>query len=323
VSDVRARLDAAEAKAIRRRAQPGWVEPMLATLTKTYFSDPGWVFEPKLDGIRCLAFKKGRSVKLLSRNKLDLTPTYPAVADALAGQAADFVVDGEIAAVKGEVTSFSLLQQVHRQSVPVVYFCFDVVHLDGYDVTALPLTARKRLLADALDFAEPLRFVSHVEEEGEAYYREACRRGWEGLIAKRAVGRYTKGRSKDWLKFKCSFEQELVIGGYTEPQGARSHFGALLVGYYDGAGDLQYAGKVGTGFTQRTLADLHARMAPLEQEAPPFAGRPPVRKGAHWLKPRLVAQIGFSEWTTDGKLRHPRFLGLRTDKKPRDVVRES
>lgn len=296
---------------------------MLATLTKTYFSDPAWVFEPKLDGIRCLAFKKGGSVKLLSRNKLDLTDTYRAVADALAAQEADFVVDGEIAAVKGEVTSFSLLQQVHRQTVPVVYFCFDLLHLDGYDVTRLPLTSRKHLLSQAVAFEGPLRFVSHVEEEGEAYYREACRRGWEGLIAKRASGTYTKGRSKDWLKFKCSFEQELVIAGYTEPQGARTHFGALLVGYYDESGELRYAGKVGTGFTQRTLADLGARMAPLEQADSPFAGRPPVRKGAHWLKPRLVAQIAFSEWTTDGKLRHPRFLGLRTDKKPSDVARES
>ena len=296
---------------------------MLATLTKTYFSDPAWVFEPKLDGIRCLAFKKGASVKLLSRNKLDLTGTYSSVADALAAQGSSFVVDGEIAAVKGEVTSFSLLQQVHRQSVPVVYFCFDLLHLDGYDVTRLPLTARKQLLSESLDFGGPLRFVSHVEEEGEAYYREACRRGWEGLIAKRASGTYAKGRSKDWLKFKCSFEQELVIAGYTEPQGARTHFGALLVGYYDESGELRYAGKVGTGFTQRTLADLGARMKPLEQDDPPFTGRPPVRKGAHWLRPRLVAQIGFSEWTTDGKLRHPRFLGLRTDKKPRDVVRES
>lgn len=323
MADLRAKLSAEEGKALRKRAQPRWVDPMLATLTKTYFSDPQWVYEPKLDGIRCLAFKKGRSAKLLSRNKLDLTATYPAVAEGLAAQRSDFVVDGEIAAVKGEVTSFSLLQQVHRQQVPVVYFCFDLIHLDGYDVTGLPLVARKDLLSRALGFDEPLRFVSHIEEEGEAYYREACRRGWEGLIAKSASARYVKGRSKEWLKFKCSFEQELVIGGYTDPQGGRSHFGALLVGYYDAKGDFLYAGKVGTGFTQRTLADLHARMHRLERKQPPFAGRPPVKKGAHWLKPELVAQIGFSQWTTDGKLRHPRFLGLRTDKKAGEVARES
>jgi bifunctional non-homologous end joining protein LigD len=321
VSTLRERVPADVAKSLRKARQPAWVEPMLATLTKDYFSDPGWVFEPKLDGIRCIAYKRGSSVKLLSRNRLDLTPTYPAVPEALAAQRADFVVDGEIAAVKGEVTSFSLLQQVHRRQVPVVYFCFDLVHLDGYDLTALPLTARKDLLSESLRLDEPLRYVSHVEEEGEAYYREACKRGWEGLIAKRAAGRYVKGRSKDWLKFKCAFEQELVVGGFTDPDGARSHFGALLLGYYDGK-DLRYAGKVGTGFTQTTLADLHARMAPLERPESPFAGPPPVRKGAHWLTPKLVAQIGFSEWTTDGKLRHPRFLGLRTDKKAREVVRE-
>ena len=295
---------------------------MLATLTKDYFSDPAWVFEPKLDGIRCLAYKRGSSLKLLSRNNLDLTQTYPAVAEALDRGDRDFVADGEIAAVRGEITSFSLLQQVHRRRVPVVYFCFDLLHLDGYDLTSLPLTARKGLLEDALPFDEPLRFVSHVEEEGEAYYREACKRGWEGLIAKRGASRYVRGRSKEWLKFKCSFEQELVIGGFTEPEGTRSNFGALLLGYYD-AGELRFAGKVGTGFTQKTLADLYARMTPLERPDSPFAGPPPVRKGAHWLTPKLVAQIGFSEWTTDGKLRHPRFLGLRTDKKARDVVRET
>ena len=320
--DVRERVPAGAAKSLRKRGQPAWVDPMLATLTKDYFSDAAWVFEPKLDGIRCIAYKKGGGVKLLSRNKLDLTPTYPAVAKALGAHRSDFVVDGEIAAVKGELTSFSLLQQVHRQQVPAVYFCFDLLHLDGYDTAALPLTARKELLHDALSFHDPLRFVSHVEEEGEAYYREACRRGWEGLIAKRAASPYGRGRSRDWLKFKCSYEQELVIGGFTEPQGARSHFGALLVGYYEGR-DLRYAGKVGTGFTERTLTDLHSRMLPLVQEESPFSGRPPLRKGARWLKPKLVAQVAFSEWTSDGKLRHPRFLGLRSDKKPRDVVRES
>lgn len=321
MTDLRARLPADAATSLKKARQPAWVEPMLATLTKDYFSDPGWVFEPKLDGIRCIAYKRGSKVKLLSRNRLDLTPTYLAVAAALAAQRADFVADGEVAAVKGEVTSFSLLQQVHRQQVPVVYFCFDLLHLDGYDLTGLPLTVRKDLLAGSLELDEPLRYVSHVEEEGEAYYREACKRGWEGLIAKRAAGRYVKGRSKDWLKFKCAFEQELVVGGFTDPDGARSHFGALLLGYYEGK-DLRYAGKVGTGFTQKTLADLHARMAPLERPESPFVGKPPVRKGAHWLTPKLVAQIGFSEWTTDGRLRHPRFLGLRTDKKAREVVRE-
>ena len=302
--------------------QPAWVQPMLATLTRDHFSDPDWVYEPKLDGIRCLAFKKGGDVRLLSRNKLDLTGSYPKVAAALAKQAPDFIVDGEVAAVEGDRTSFALLQQAKRTTVPVIYFVFDVIHLEARDVTREPLLERKGLLKNALRFRSPLSFVNHIVEDGEAYYEEACKRGWEGLIAKRAAASYTKGRSKDWLKFKCSNEQELVIGGFTDPQGARHSFGALLVGYYDGK-ELRYAGKVGTGYDSRTLRELYDEMAPLERDTSPFAGKPPLRKNVHWIEPRLVAQVAFSEWTTDGRLRHPRFVGMRRDKSARDVRRES
>jgi bifunctional non-homologous end joining protein LigD len=295
---------------------------MLATLTKDYFSDPDWVYEPKLDGIRCLAFKRGSDVKLLSRNRLDCTGSYPKVAAALGAQAGDFIIDGEIAAVEGDRTSFSLLQQSHRSTVSITYFVFDILFADGNHVTKQDLLARKALLKKALRWRKPLSFVKHIEEEGEVYFEQACKRGWEGLIAKRAAAPYTKGRSKDWLKFKCSNEQELVIGGYTGPQGARNHFGALLVGYYDD-GEFRYAGKVGTGYTERTLRELMAEMKPLEQPASPFSGKPPLRKNVHWVKPKLVAQVGFAEWTTDGRLRHPRFIGLRRDKKAKDVVRES
>ncbi|HWC13914.1 MAG TPA: non-homologous end-joining DNA ligase [Actinomycetota bacterium] len=295
---------------------------MLATLTRDPFSDPDWVYEPKLDGIRCLAFKKRDGVKLLSRNRLDLTGSYRKVAAALAKQEGDLIVDGEIAAVEGDHTSFALLQQAKRTSVPVVYFVFDVIYLDGRDVTRRPLLERKALLKKALRWRAPLSFVNHIEEEGETYYREACKKGWEGLIAKRAASAYTKGRSKEWLKFKCSNEQELVIGGFTDPQGARHSFGALLVGYYDGD-ELRYAGKVGTGYDSKTLRALYDEMAPLERPESPFAGPPPVRKNVHWIEPKLVAQIAFGEWTTDGRLRHPRFVGMRRDKKAGDVVRES
>lgn len=294
---------------------------MLATLTRDYFSDPDWVYEPKLDGIRCLTFKKGSSVRLLSRNKLDLTGSYPKVTAAIAAHEGDFIIDGELAAMQGDRTSFGLLQQARRDIVPVVYFVFDVLFADGRDVTKLNLLERKAILQKTLQWRKPLSFVSHIAEDGVAYLDEACRKGWEGLIAKRAAAPYTKGRSKDWLKFKCSNEQEMVIGGYTDPQGARSGFGALLVGYHDGK-DLHYAGKVGTGFNERTLRELLAEMEPLEQDESPFAGKPPLRKGVHWLKPKLVAQVGFAEWTGDGRLRHPRFIGLRRDKKPREVVRE-
>lgn len=305
----------------RKARQPNWVSPMLATLTRDYFSDPDWVYEPKLDGIRCLTFKKGSEVRLMSRNQLDRTSSFPKIAAAIAGQNGDFIVDGEVAAFKDGRTSFSLLQQSMRATVPIVYFVFDVIHLDGRDLTRVDLLTRKRVLKKALRWRRPLSYVSHIEEEGEAYLREACSNGWEGLIAKRAAAPYTKGRSRDWLKFKCSNEQELVIGGYTDPQGARSGFGALLVGYYED-GELRYAGKVGTGYNEATLRELLAEMKPLEQAKSPFAGEPPVRKNVHWLKPKLVAQVGFAEWTPDGRLRHPRFVGLRRDKKARDVVRE-
>ncbi|HEX2240815.1 MAG TPA: non-homologous end-joining DNA ligase [Actinomycetota bacterium] len=306
----------------RKTKQPAWVQPMLATLTRNYFSDPEWLFEPKLDGIRCLAFKQATDVKLLSRNKLDLTGGYPEVVRALERQrSGSFIVDGEIAAVKGDVTSFSLLQQARRQKVPIVYFIFDVIHIDGHDVTKVALKERKDLLERSLRWGGPLSFVSHIEEDGKEFYEAACARGWEGVIAKLASSRYTPGRSRDWLKFKCSNEQEFVIAGYTDPQGQRTAFGALLVGYYED-GELRYAGKVGTGYNAATLRDLLAKMEPLRQPESPFAGKPPMRKGVHWVRPRLVAQIGFSEWTSDGRLRHPRYLGLRKDKKPREVVRE-
>ena len=296
-----------------RMKQPEWVQPMLATLTRDFFSDPEWVFEPKLDGIRCIAFKKGSDVKLLSRNKLDLTQSYPKVVGALAGQEGNFIIDGELAAVDGDRTSFGLLQQARRGAVPIVYFAFDIVFVDGNDTTTFDLVERKALLKRSLRWRKPLSYVSHLAEDGESYLEEACKKGWEGLIAKRAASPYANGRSKDWLKFKCSNEQELVIGGYTDPRGARAAFGALLLGYYEGK-ELHYAGKVGTGFNDETLRTLLDEMRPLEQPESPFVGKPPLRKGVHWLEPKLVAQIAFSEWTGDGRLRHPRFVGIRRDK---------
>jgi DNA ligase D-like protein (predicted ligase) len=226
-----------------------------------------------------------------------------------------------VVAFAGAQTSFERLQQRGERPVAVFYYVFDILHLDGYDTTALPLRARKSLLRRALGFHGPVRLTPHRNRDGEALYREACRKGWEGLIAKRADSPYTHGRSRDWLKFKCSAEQELVIGGFTAPKGSRTDLGALLLGYYDG-GRLRYAGKVGTGFTQATLRDLAARLEPLETDASPFADEVRERH-VTWARPELVAQVGFSEWTRDGRLRHPRFLGLRDDKAASDVVRET
>jgi DNA ligase D-like protein (predicted ligase) len=301
---------------------PTGADAMKAVLTQERFSDPAWIFERKLDGIRCIAVRDGKDVRLLSRNDLSMNARYPEVAEAIAGQPRErFAIDGEIVAFDGAQTSFAKLTRRAREYVPVFFYVFDLLWLDGEDIRPLPLRDRKRLLRDAVDWQDPLRFTQHRNEDGEAFYAEACAKGWEGLIAKRMDSPYGAKRSKDWLKFKCGMGQELVIGGFSEPHGTRIEFGALLVGYFDGDGQLRYAGKVGTGFDRPLLRSLGERMRALEQDASPFADD--VReRGVTWVKPELVAQIGFSEWTRDGRLRHPRFLGLREDKPAAQVVRE-
>src|SRR4051812_46136242 len=227
---------------------------MKAVLTEERFSDPDWIFERKLDGIRCVATKDGRDVRLRSRTDKPLG--FTEVAEALAADpVGDVVLDGEVVAFEGEQTSFARLQQRHERPTPVFYYVFDVLRLDGEDLTALPLRERKARLRKALAWKDPLRLTTHRNTDGEAFYAEACAKGWEGLIAKRADSPYTRGRSRDWLKFKCSAEQELVIGGFTAPKGSRTDLGALLVGYHED-GRLRYAGKVGTGFTHATLHEL-------------------------------------------------------------------
>jgi DNA ligase D-like protein (predicted ligase) len=298
------------------------MEPMKAVLTDERFSDPGWIFERKLDGIRCLAFKADKRVRLRSRNDLSLNGRFPEIVAALeADPVSDVVLDGEIVAFDGAQTSFARLQQRGERPTPVFFYVFDILRFDGDDVTDEPLRARKALLRRSLAFEDPVRLTVHRNRDGEAFFAEACRKGWEGLIAKRADAPYTHGRSRDWLKFKCSAEQELVVGGYTAPRGSRTDLGALLLGYY-ADGELRYAGKVGTGFTRSTLRDLAAKLAPLRRDTSPFADEIRERT-ATWVEPQLVAQIGFSEWTRDGRLRHPRFLGLRDDKPAREVVREA
>jgi DNA ligase D-like protein (predicted ligase) len=304
---------------------------MLATLTDERFSDPGWIYERKLDGERCLVFRRGRQARLMSRNKGMLNGQYPELVEAFEVQTVfDFIVDGEIVAFDGRQTSFARLQRrmhVRRpiealiRAVPAYFYVFDLVFVDRYEISELELRHRKALLRGLLSYDKRLRFTPHRNRDGEKYWEDACGKGWEGVIAKRADAPYVHGRSRDWLKFKCVNEQEFVIGGYTDPQGSRKRFGALLIGYYDD-GHLVYAGKVGTGFNEQMLRELGDRLRRLERREPPFDRGVLPRKGVHWVSPRLVAQIGFSEWTGDGQLRHPRFMGLRSDKKPRDVVRE-
>jgi len=303
---------------------------MLATLTDHYFSSRDWIYERKLDGERVLGVRSATSTSLYSRSRQVLDGTYPEIVDALDVQGArDFTVDGEVVAFEGAATSFARLQrrmqtrdpeQARRSGVAVYYYVFDVLHVEGYDVTGLPLRTRKRILRALLSYGAPLRFTAHRNTDGERFYEEACRKRWEGLIAKRAESTYVHRRSPDWLKFKCVNSQEFVIGGFTEPAGSRNEFGALMIGYYDGD-DLRYAGKVGTGFDERTLHDLGTRLRRLERPDSPFAETAPARK-VHWVKPQIVCEVGFTEWTGDERLRHPRFTGLRRDKRPRQVVRE-
>jgi DNA ligase D-like protein (predicted ligase) len=297
------------------------------------FSDPGWIYESKLDGQRSLLFTRAARIRLMTRNEKDRTSHYPDLVEAIAAEdAPDLIADGEIVAFDGPRTSFSRLQERMQNShptpdaverCPVFYYLFDLVWFDGYDLTALPLRGRKEVLAGVFAFEGTLRFSEHVKEEGEVAFRAACARREEGLIAKRLASPYTGARSRDWLKLKCVSDQEFVIAGWTDPAGSRSGLGALLVAYNE-KGALRYAGKVGTGFKHHDLDLLSSKLRRLERASPPVVdakGLP--RKGVHWVTPKLVAEVGFSEWTPDGHLRHPRYLGLRNDKDPGDVVRET
>jgi bifunctional non-homologous end joining protein LigD len=322
-SDARAR--------VRTANTANWREPLLATLTQKRFSDPKWIFERKLDGVRAIATRDGGSPKIWSRNHKSMTRMYPEIAAALEKLGVSrFVADGEIVAFDGKQTSFARLQarinltdaaKIERTGVEVYFYVFDLLVYNDYDLTQLPLRARKQVLRRAFDFRDPLRLSTHRNTDGEKYYRKACELGWEGLIAKRADSVYRSGRTTDWLKLKCVKDQEFVIGGFTDPTGSRPGLGALLVGYYDDSERLCYAGKVGTGYDAETLRSLRRRLDRLTREKSPFSTA--VKERAHWVRPQLVAEIGFSEWTRDGRLRHPRFQGLRADKSPRDVVRET
>jgi ATP-dependent DNA ligase len=281
-------------------AFPEWIEPMAATLTYERFEGPEWLFERKIDGIRLLAFKRGDKVELYSRNRLpqDLPLLARAIADL---PAKEMILDGEVTWDGSR------------------YHVFDVMRLDGRDVMNLPLVERRALL-DGMPFLSPLERVAEV---GDAKpWERACREGWEGVIAKRRDSSYEQRRSPHWQKMKCEASQELVIGGFTDPNGARVGLGALLVGYFEGD-DCVFAGKVGTGFDRKLLLALRARLDILEIPQTPFTkgvGLP--RLGAHWVRPEIVVQVGFISWTSHGKLRHPRFIGLREDKAARKVVRE-
>jgi bifunctional non-homologous end joining protein LigD len=281
---------------------PDWLEPMAATLTQERFTGPDWIFERKHDGIRLLTFKRGAEVRLYSRNRL--LQHCPPVADAVAALPLDdAILDGELTWGGRGPT----------------YHVFDALWLDGRDLRSLPLDERRAILG-RLPLRPPLARVAEVND-AEPWDR-ARREGWEGVIAKRRDSRYEHRRSPHWLKMKCEDTQELVVGGFTDPQGARVGLGALLVGYFE-TDDFVFAGRLGTGFDTTLLLDLRARLDALEIPAPPFTkgtGLPRLR--AHWVRPEIVVDVAFIEWTVHGKLRHPRLLGVRFDKSPREVVRD-
>lgn len=304
-----------------------WVEPMLASagtvadVTQGDPSAPGWLFERKLDGLRCVAVRHGGGVALWSRNHLSFTARFPAIAAALATLAPDrFVLDGEIVAWDGDRTSFARLGRPGPETT-VRFVAFDLMALLGSSTVDLGLEERRRFVAAVLE-GHPASITRAEELSGPPadLLADACSSGWEGLVAKQRGSRYRSGRSRAWRKLKCVAAQELVIGGWTEPKGTRTGLGALLVGYVDETG-LRYAGRVGTGFDTATLDRLTAMLRASEEGRSPFVDR--VRLPAvHWCRPELVAAVGFTEWTEDGMLRHPRFEGLRDDVDPESVRRD-
>jgi bifunctional non-homologous end joining protein LigD len=301
---------------------------MLATLVDDPFSNPDWVFETKWDGFRSICFLKGGKTRLVSRNQIEMTPQYPELANlAKQFEAKQAIVDGEIVALDEQgMPRFQLLQpRVGRKSgldalrgrAQIVYYVFDLLYLDGYDLTACALVERKALLEKILRPARFVKYSDHIEGEGESFFKEIEKFRLEGMIAKRAASLYVQKRSSDWLKIKTVQRSEVVIGGYTQPRGTRSYFGALVVGLYRD-GDLHYVAHTGGGFNQQMLSKVHRLLRPLKTDSCPFIAKPKTNEPVQWVKPKLVAEVKFSEWTADGRMRHPVFIGLREDKKPVD-----
>ena len=317
----------------KKSAMPEWMDPMLAKLSHDHFSSPDWIYERKLDGERAISYvSPDGGVRIMSRNQKELNASYPEIEEALKAQAPKgCILDGEVVALDSDgISDFQKLQprmqassreESEASGVKIYYYLFDCMYADGHDLSDCNLRSRKSVLKAAIDWEDPLRFTPHRNEKGEAYFEEACQKGWEGIIAKQADSPYLHSRSSKWLKFKCSRQQEFVIGGFTDPEGERIGFGALLLGFYRDD-NLVFAGKVGTGFDDDTLADMHDRLKKIERKTSPFDQGEPDTKGVHFVTPKLVCQVAFSEWTQDDKLRHPRYKGLRRDKQAEDVNQE-
>jgi bifunctional non-homologous end joining protein LigD len=325
--------DLANLPGARRGKQPVEFRPQLATLASGVPGGDGWLHELKFDGYRALAFIENGKVRLISRNGNDWTDRFQAVADALAQlPIKNAILDGEVVSLdEGGLSNFQQLQnQLQRgDDDSLVIYLFDLPHCEGYDLTQTPLVERKEVLARLVLSANPknegtLRYSDHIQGQGETVLQHACRSAMEGVVCKRADSTYQGARSSSWVKVKCLKEQEFVIAGYTKPEGSRLGFGALLLGYYNEKGELVYAGKVGTGFTTQSLRELAAELKKRRTDSSPYAAPPKGirRRGIMWVKPELVAQVQFGEWTSDGRLRQPSFQGLRDDKPPSKISRE-
>jgi len=319
----------ADVDGARKAPMRDFVEPQLATLVDEAPDGDEWLHEIKYDGYRMLCRIERGACTMFSRNAKEWTANFPRIAEAAARLPAQSAwIDGEVVAADANGrTSFQALQNAmsNAASAKLAYYAFDLPYLDGHDLTDVPLVERKRLLQSLIGAGSALvRFSTHVAGGGPDVLAEACRLGIEGIVSKRADSPYRSTRARSWLKVKCEQRQEFVVGGYTDPKGARSGFGALLLGVYDGDGALRYCGKVGTGFDEAMLAELTAKLEKLDTPKPPFVNPPTGAEArrSHWVEPKLVGEVSFTEWTNDGTLRHPSFQGLREDKRARDVVRE-
>lgn len=298
------------------------VSPMLATLIGEPFDEKGWIFEIKWDGYRALASKNG-AVRLISRGKKSFNSRFPTLVAELEKLKGSFLIDGEIVILDKEGKSnFQMLQNFYKMKIGVPFFyVFDLLMIHGKDVTEFPLLKRKKLLKKLIAGAKHIRYSAHVETEGKSLFKVAEKKGLEGIIAKKGDSTYQFRRSRDWLKIKTKNRQEVVIVGFTEPKGSRKKFGALLVGVND-RGKLRYVGHVGGGFNQQLLQDIYAELRKEISANCPFEKEPKPNTPVTWVKPKLVCEVEFTEWTNDGKLRHPIFKGMRYDKSAKKVVRE-
>lgn len=320
--------------AARKAALPTVIKPMLATLVDEPFSNRDWLFETKWDGVRAVCFIRNGKARFISRNQIEMTMQYPELADiAQSIHGSSVILDGEIVALdKNGVSRFQLLQrrlgrknagEIQRLAATtrIAFYAFDLLYLDGFDLMGCKLIDRKATLEGILKSSKNIRYSDHIIGEGEKLFEEVAKVPLEGMIAKRLESTYAQRRSTQWLKIKTIQQSEVVIGGYTEPRNSREYFGALVVGLYRD-GKLHYVAHTGGGFNHQALAQTYKLMQPIKTKDCPFIDKPKTNEPVQWVKPKLVAQVKFSEWTTDGRMRHPVFLGLRQDKKPQECVFE-